>query len=612
MIRLVHYTIQEYLERTPPKWLENLKVDIAVTCLTLLCFDIFERGLPCLRRNHYHYYPKDFDYSIRERTLRTIERHPLCRYAASNWNYHLSVVSPNELLDALVLKFLHNTCNVQASLVIGQNEDINFFGCAADLELTGLHLAAYFGNESATRALLHTGHTPDPPGRHQRTPLSWAADCGHEEITQILLGHACVDADSRDLFGKSPLAYAAESGSTSIIKLLLDRNADIDSKDAFGLVPIMYAARSGNAGVVQLLLERGAKADLLDDQHRTPLLIAASAGHLSIVDLLLSRDVDVNSMDLYRGTPLLLATWYGHVSVVERLLCEPKLLPDTPYDDYDNADKNTPLLSSCRSAGRHPRSESCRIVDLLLADGRSNPNCRDCDKNTPLMVAAKHGWSDITLLLLRDERVDLNAHDNLGTTALSHASREGHSLVVAQLLGRNDIKVGTESDFGSTPLSLASYYGRTLVVGLLLDNGVDREHGDQWGCTPLAKAAMEGHETVVKMLLKDGNIDPNPKDKFGNTPLFWAAIQGHESVIDALLSAGADIDAANAKSVTTLRAAIEQENYSIVKKLLEVEAAIYRENHWGLADFVSAMRRGYNDIEAHLRGRLKCIGWRVD
>jgi len=44
IIRLVHYTTQEYFERTWKDWFPNAQTDIAITCITYLSFDAFEAG----------------------------------------------------------------------------------------------------------------------------------------------------------------------------------------------------------------------------------------------------------------------------------------------------------------------------------------------------------------------------------------------------------------------------------------------------------------------------------------------------------------------------------------------------------------------------------------
>src|SRR6185503_5211905 len=47
IIRLVHYTTQEYFERTQRYWFPNAEADITTICATYLSFSTFESGF-CL------------------------------------------------------------------------------------------------------------------------------------------------------------------------------------------------------------------------------------------------------------------------------------------------------------------------------------------------------------------------------------------------------------------------------------------------------------------------------------------------------------------------------------------------------------------------------------
>lgn len=49
VIRLVHYTTQQYFEQNQRKWFSNAEVDITAVCLAYLSFSAFETG-PCQNR----------------------------------------------------------------------------------------------------------------------------------------------------------------------------------------------------------------------------------------------------------------------------------------------------------------------------------------------------------------------------------------------------------------------------------------------------------------------------------------------------------------------------------------------------------------------------------
>ena len=85
-------------------------------------------------------------------------------------------------------------------------------------------------------------------------------------------------------------------------------------------------------------------------------------------------------------------------------------------------------------------------------------------------------------------------------------------------------------------LHCASFFGIVELVTVLINAAsYEADHEDGTGRTPLAWAAINGHERVVKILLERGNADPNRTDKSNLAPLWWATIKGHEGVVKLLL-----------------------------------------------------------------------------
>ena len=409
IVRLVHYTTQEYFERTWTSWFPNAQMDITSVCVTYLLFDVFKTG----------FCQSDKEFGARLRT------NVLYDYAARNWGHHAYTVSTKE---DLILNLLESRAKVsaasQAMMVSG---NCSGYSQRVPTQITGVHVAAYFGLGGTITGLLKNRYNPDLQDSYGRTPLSWAAEGGHEAVVKLLLEAGGVDVDSKDKYGQTPLSWAAERGHKAVVKLLLETGkVDVDSKDKpFGQTPLWWAAGGGHEAVVKLLLETGkADVDPKDDPGQTPLSLAAKRGHEAVVKLLLETgEVDVDSKDDHGRTPLSWAAEKGHEAVV-------KLLVETGKVDIDSKgyyDDRTPLS---RVAERGHEA----MVKLLLETGKVDVNLKE-DKygRTPLLWAAGGGHEAMVKLLLETGKVDVNLKDDSGRTPLSWAAEGGHE-AVAKLL----------------------------------------------------------------------------------------------------------------------------------------------------------------------------------
>ena len=339
-----------------------------------------------------------------------------------------------------------------ANIVIKMNRwDVNEIDGAG---MTPLIWAARYGNEEVVRLLLRKKHIrPDQQdAEYGQTALSWAAENGHEGVVRLFLAPRFVNPesigrrwgkvarivdvlfsgrylnpDSASKYGQTPLSLAAQNGHEGIVKLLLGRgDVNPDSSDGDGGTPLSWAAKNGHEGIAKLLLRRkDVNPSTLDTFFgRTPLSWAAKNGHEGIVKLLLGReDVNPDILDqIYGQTSLSWAAGNGHEGIVKLLLGREDVNPD-----ISNESGRTPLSLAAENGYEG-------IVKLLLGREDVNPDTPDKEFGwTPLSWAARNGHVGIVKLLLERKDVNPNSSSKSGETPLMLAARNGHHLV-AELL----------------------------------------------------------------------------------------------------------------------------------------------------------------------------------
>lgn len=226
--------------------------------------------------------------------------------------------------------------------------------------------------------------------------------------------------------GQTPVAWAAEWGRDTVVRLLVESGADLEAKDLSGWVPLHWAAQRGHEAAVRLLAENVANINTKDDSGRTPLSWAAEEGHEAAVRLLAENGATISTKDNSNRTPLLWAAGNGHEAVVK----------------------------------------------LILATERANINVRDgYFSRTPLSQAAENGHEAVVKLLLATGSAEIDTKDNTGRTPLSWAAGKGHEAIVKLLLATGGADINARDNFGHTPLLWAAGQGHEAVAELLKSQG---------------------------------------------------------------------------------------------------------------------------------------------
>ena len=216
------------------------------------------------------------------------------------------------------------------------------------------------------------------------TPLMWAIP--DLAKVRLLVDHgANVNAVSKNL-GRTPLLIAAGYPNTvPVLKLLLEKGADLKARDRSGENALRRAARFGDVSVVRFLHEQG--IDVNEPSGGSPALTAATAAqgrhYAPTIEYLLEHGATFEtqtSIAPVRIDSKFIARWIAAGAGVNTL--------GTRYD-------RTPLIAAASSD-----EASVEILRLLLDKG-ADPNAKDKDGESALDWAM-HRKDSAKIALLRE------------------------------------------------------------------------------------------------------------------------------------------------------------------------------------------------------------------
>ncbi|MBU3640406.1 ankyrin repeat domain-containing protein [Polynucleobacter sp. Fuers-14] len=190
----------------------------------------------------------------------------------------------------------------------------------SDAELDDFAKAAKFNDVSTIRSLVSKGVSPNSIDSKGELMLNLAIKDKSEDVITFLVANKATDVDISNKFGETPLMiasiegnlplvksliqvqkaqlnhigwtplhYACSRGHLEVAQYLLANGAFVDAPSPGNTTPLMMAVQSGNEALVKLLLDKGADLQVRNSQGFTAIDIALIYEKPWITEGLISR-----------------------------------------------------------------------------------------------------------------------------------------------------------------------------------------------------------------------------------------------------------------------------------------------------------------------------------
>jgi ankyrin repeat protein len=305
--------------------------------------------------------------------------------------------------------------------------------------------------------------------------------------------------------------WAASSNHDAIVRMLVEKGADVSAKSRDGFAPLLFAAREGNLDTVTFLLAHGASVNEVASDGSSPLLVATVRGHVKLAEALLDAGANPNASGAgFTALHWAAGTWPTQLSGANGIVAE--------------------AGEWSRLAGLSGASQ-IELVRALLAHG-ANPIARltrtpprvgfsgfalNLTGATPFLLAAMGDGTVMRVLADAGADPSVTTDGSRGTPNFTCigggsgacASRRTPALIVAAGFGR------------VTGETRVTEQGALEAVKAAVALGADVNATDEAGNTAMHAAASWGATSIVQFLADHG-AKANVTNKVGETPLMFA------------------------------------------------------------------------------------------
>ena len=453
IIRLVHYTTQEFFDRERQKFFPDTEHEITKVCLTYLLYDVAS------------VLPTD-DY-----LSKTLCGYPFFGYAALHWSSHLTSTRDYDKCSQRMIEEWHGDVRPTLTDFCNESHKDTFGKAIAYIDDTDKVL---FSTILLRKLLLRPSvygrmSKADILDRKHAIPLEAASECGLLDLTQLILTQSRFARDPDPTYGSAlntALLQVSSAGHSSIVRLLLTEKhfprVDLEpAYDITSITPALHAAcKNGHVAAAEILVETGVSLHALDRWKWMPLHYAAYGGHADLVAFLQEKGAQPFNQTPLGLTACHIAAERGYLEVVVILLRNtvPSQWPLT-------LNKNTVLHSAAAAGHLNTISLLMKVGFDPWAKNGSGKNARDLLPNNKsvLVEAAFSQYTELSFVSqITTDPGATNATSKTSTSRDEKLIEKGYELDESQVDGVNsgpklcligptpDGRVAGSSDKGSS------------------------------------------------------------------------------------------------------------------------------------------------------------------
>ncbi|KAI9716433.1 MAG: hypothetical protein M1812_005328 [Candelaria pacifica] len=215
------------------------------------------------------------------------------RGASSNQDPLVKIFYNIEVLETRQFSFIHKIVlgitQYNRNLELELHESTSTIDVVDSQGRTAISWAAQRGDVIAVETLLEKQADPNISDIRKRSALHYASKASSPGCLSPILAAPCVDVNQRNIWQQTALHSACHNQKNRVcIDLLMEAGADASARDIYGKTPMCFAAEKNSELAVAALLEHGANIEDRDNKGWTALYWAITSNACDVLRLLLA------------------------------------------------------------------------------------------------------------------------------------------------------------------------------------------------------------------------------------------------------------------------------------------------------------------------------------